>query len=342
MVDRPIRILVVSDAWHPQVNGVVQTLSMVAGELSGLGHVVEVIGPDRFRTVAMPTYRSIRVALLPARRLARVVEAFRPDALHVGTEGPLGLAARRWAIRRSLAFTTSFHTRFPEYLQARLGAPTGLAYAWLRRFHNAGSATMVATPSLQRELGGRGFRNVRAWTRGVDLARFHPSPVAAPARPRPVFLYVGRLAIEKNLEAFLSLDLPGTKVVIGDGPQREALARACPGAQFLGERHGEALAEAYAGADVFVFPSLTDTFGLVLLESLASGTPIAAHPVTGPADILDGAAPGVGALDTDLRAAALRALSGDRAACRRHAERFSWRACAEAFLANLVVVGKPG
>ena len=343
----PMRILIVSDAWHPQVNGVVQTLSMVASELSLLGHQVEVIGPNRFRTVAMPSYASIRLALMPGQRLAPMIEAFAPDALHVATEGPLGLAARRWAVRRRLAFTTSFHTRFPEYLHARTRAPTGLTYACLRWFHNAGSATMVATGSLQRELAGRGFENVRPWTRGVDLARFqpssppgHPVPDRVPdPAPGPVFLYVGRLAVEKNLGAFLSLDLPGTKVVVGDGPQRGALARAYPAARFLGELHGQALAQAYAAADVFVFPSLTDTFGLVLLESLASGTPIAAHPVTGPADILQGAAPGVGALDHDLRAAALRALSGDRAACRRHAERFSWQACAEAFLANLVVVG---
>jgi len=335
-----MRILIVSDAWHPQVNGVVRTLTMVAAEATALGHVVEVIGPDRFRTVALPTYTSIRVALAPGRRLAAMIDAFRPDALHVATEGPLGQAARRWALRRGVAFTTSFHTRFPEYLQARTGTPVALTYAWLRRFHNAGSAMMVATGSLRRELAGRGFRNVRAWTRGVDLERFKPVPVAMPY-PRPVFLYVGRVAVEKNLGAFLSLDLPGTKLVVGDGPQRHALARGHPAAQFLGERHGAALAEAYAGADAFVFPSLTDTFGLVLLESLACGTPIAAHPVTGPADILEGAPPGVGALDHDLRAAAMRALAGDRAACRAHAERFSWRACADAFLANLVMVG-PG
>lgn len=334
-----MRILIVSDAWHPQVNGVVRTMSMVADELAMIGHQVEVIGPDRFRTVAMPGYASIRLALTPGWRLTAMIEAFRPDALHVATEGPLGLAARRWAVRRRLAFTTSFHTRFPEYLHARTRAPTSLTYGCLRWFHNAGSATMVATGSLQRELSHRGFEKVRPWTRGVDLTRFQPSSPAGDPKPRPVFLYVGRIAVEKNLGAFLSLDLPGIKVVVGDGPQRHALARCYPQARFLGELHGDALAQAYTAADVFVFPSLTDTFGLVLLESLASGTPIAAYPVTGPADILEGAAPGVGALDQDLRAAALRALSGDRAACRRHAERFSWRACAETFLANLVVVG---
>ena len=336
-----MRILIISDAWHPQVNGVVRTLSMVAAELAAQGHIVEVIGPNRFRTVALPTYPSIRVALAPGRRLSAMIDAFRPDALHVATEGPLGYAARRWAQRRDMAFTTSFHTRFPEYLHARTRLPVALTYAWLRWFHNAGSAMMVATASLRRELAGRGFRNVRAWTRGVDLARFRPGLPAEMPYPRPVFLYVGRVAVEKNLGAFLSLDLPGSKLVVGDGPQRDALARDHPAAYFVGERHGTALAETYAGADVFVFPSLTDTFGLVLLESLASGTPIAAHPVTGPIDILEGAPSGVGALDYDLRAAAMRALAGNRAACRAHAERFSWRACADAFLVNLVMLG-PG
>lgn len=335
-----MRILIISDAWHPQVNGVVRTLSMVAAELTTMGHQVEVIGPDRFRTVALPSYPSIRVAVAPGRRMGAMIEAFRPDALHIATEGPLGHAARRWALRRGVAFTTSFHTRFPEYLHARLRLPPALAYAWLRRFHNAGVATMVATHSLRRELTARGFRRVSAWTRGVDLVRFRPGspdPADSTACSRPIFLYVGRVAVEKNLPAFLSLDLPGTKLVVGDGPQRQALSQAYPATRFLGERHGAALARYYAEADVFVFPSLTDTFGLVLLESLASGTPIAAYPVTGPADVMAGAPPGVGALDHDLRAAALRALAtGNRAACRAHAERFSWRACADGFLANLV------
>ena len=331
-----LRILIVSDAWHPQVNGVVRTLMTVSDELRALGHTVEVIGPDRFRTVAMPSYASIRVALAPGRRLAALIDAFQPDALHVATEGPLGLAARRWAVRRRRAFTTAFHTRFPEYLHARVRLPLALSYAWLRWFHNRGAGMMVATGSLRRELSGRGFSTVRPWTRGVDLTRFRPA-AAALEWPRPVFLYVGRIAVEKNIAAFLALDLPGTKVVVGDGPQRAELESAYPQAVFLGERQGDALAALYAGADVFVFPSLTDTFGLVLLESLASGTPIAAHPVTGPVDVLEGAAPGVGALDHDLRAAALRALGGDRGACRAHAERFSWRSCAEGFLANLVV-----
>lgn len=339
-----MRVLIVSDAWHPQVNGVVRTLSAVTTELTAMGHQAEVIGPDRFRTVALLTYPSIRLALMPRRHLGALIEAVRPDALHIATEGPLGHAARGWALRGGVAFTTSFHTRFPEYLHARTRLPPAWAYAWLRRFHNAGAGTMVAAGSLRRELAARGFRRVRAWTRGIDLARFRPGlpPDAegGAVHPRPVFLYVGRVAVEKNLPAFLSLDLPGTKLVVGDGPQRRALAQAFPDVRFVGERHGAALARSYAEADVFVFPSLTDTFGLVLLESLASGVPVAAYPVTGPADVLEGAPPGVGALDPDLRAAALRALAtGNRAACRAHAERFSWRACADGFLTNLVRAG---
>ncbi len=330
-----MRVLIVSDAWHPQVNGVVRTLHMLAQELAALGHVVEVIGPDRFRTFSMPSYPSIRLAIAPSRRLAPMLDAFHPDALHLATEGPLGWAARRWALRRGRPFTTSFHTRFPEYLHARARIPVALGYAWLRWFHGRAAGTMVAAGSMRRELAGRGFRNLLPWSRGVDLTGFRPGAPEAWPYPRPIFLSVGRLAVEKNLDEFLSLDLPGTKVVVGDGPQLAALQAAYPAARFVGERHGASLAQAYAGADAFVFPSLTDTFGLVLLESLACGTPIAAHDVTGPADILAGARPGVGSLDADLRAAALRALSGDRAACRAHAERFSWRACAEAFLANL-------
>lgn len=330
-----MRILIISDAWHPQVNGVVVTLRMLTRELQSLGHVVEVIGPDRFRTVSMPGYRSIRLAVAPSRRLAPMIEAFAPDAVHIATEGPLGWAARRWALGAGASFTTSFHTRFPEYLHARALVPLSLSYALLRGFHGRAHGTMVATGSLRRELAGRGFCNLRPWSRGVDLQRFQPGEPEPWPWPRPIFLYVGRLAVEKSVARFLALDLPGTKVVVGDGPQRAALEAAYPDAKFVGERHEAALTKAYAGADVFVFPSATDTFGLVLLESLACGTPIAAFPVTGPADILANAEPGVGALDPDLRQAALRALEGDRSACRAHAKRFSWRACAELFCSNL-------
>ncbi len=330
-----MRILIISDAWHPQVNGVVVTLDMLVQELRMLGHIVDVIGPDRFRTVAMPSYRSIKIAVAPSARLVPMIEAFQPEALHIATEGPLGWAARRWAIRSGRSFTSSFHTRFPEYLHARARVPLSLSYAFLRGFHGRAQGTMVATGSLRRELTGRGFRNLLPWSRGVDLRQFTPDDREDWEWPRPIFLYVGRVAVEKNIEQFLALDLPGTKVVVGEGPQRAALEAAYPAAKFLGQRRGAALTRAYAGADVFVFPSRTDTFGLVLLESLACGTPIAAMPVTGPADVLAGAAPGVGQLDSDLRAAALRALDADRGACRAHAERYSWRACAEMFFDNL-------
>lgn len=330
------RILIVTDAWQPQVNGVVRTLMTLAGELRAMAHVVEVIGPDRFRTVPCPTYPDISLSLLPRRRLVRMIEAFAPDALHIATEGPLGLAARSWAKRNGFAFTTAFHTRFAEYVKARTGLPVRPIYAWMRRFHRAGDGTMVATASLREELTARGFSNIRAWSRGVDLSVFKPEPREDWDLPRPVFLYVGRVAVEKNIGAFLDLDLPGSKVVVGGGPQLATLQRAYPAVTFTGPRFGEALARSYASADVFVFPSMTDTFGLVILEALACGTPVAAFPVTGPKDVLADADGVIGAVDTDLRAAALRALEGDRAACRSHAERYSWRACAEMFLSHLV------
>jgi len=330
------RILIVSDAWHPQVNGVVRTLSTVCSELTEMGHVVEVVGPERFHTLPCPSYPEIRLAILPGRRLGRIIARFRPDHLHIATEGPLGHAARAWALRNGLRFTTAFHTRFAEYLQARTLIPTRLTYAWLRRFHRAAEGTMVATPSLCRELEARGFHNIRAWSRGVDLTQFTPEPHEDFGLPRPVFLYVGRISVEKNIGAFLDLDLPGSKVIVGDGPQLTALRRRYPDAHFLGALFGAALARAYAGADVFVFPSRTDTFGLVLLEALACGTPVAAYPVTGPLDVLTN--PSVGAIDTDLRVAALRAVGANREACRAHAERFSWRASAEAFLLHLETI----
>jgi glycosyltransferase involved in cell wall biosynthesis len=345
----PARILIISDAWEPQVNGVVRTLATTAGELRALGHTVEVIGPDRFRTIPLPTYPDIRLSMFPRRKLSRLIESFEPDALHIATEGPLGLSARAWALKRGCAFTTAFHTRFPEYLQARIGLPPQLMYRWLRWFHSAGQGVMVATASLRTELEGRGFKRIRTWSRGVDLDQFRTTLREMPDPelddlPRPLFLYVGRVAVEKNIRAFLDLDLPGSKAVVGGGPQLDELKRDYPAVRFTGPRHGEPLARAYAHGDVFMFPSLTDTFGLVILEALACGTPVAAYPVTGPKDVLanpDGSnvpIP-VGALHTDLRTAAVAALNADRIACREHAERFSWRACAETFLSHLVPLG---
>jgi glycosyltransferase involved in cell wall biosynthesis len=341
MTNWPQRVAIVSDAWHPQVNGVVRSLGQVVEELSAQGIEVAVFGPDRFRTLPCPGYPEIRLAIAPGRDLARMLRAFGPDALHIATEGPLGLAARRWARRQGYAFTTSFHTRFPEYLAARLPLPRAfterLVYRLIRRFHGAGAAVMAATPSLIRELRQRGFGNVCHWGRGVDTASFRPdlrqdeSDLA-----RPIFLYAGRLAVEKNVEAFLTLDLPGSKLVVGDGPDRANLQRRFPTARFTGLLRGEALARAYASADVFVFPSRTDTFGLVMLEALACGTPVAAFPVAGPCDVLGGAMPPVGGLDEDLRSAALAALNIDRKHCRRFAEGFSWKAASAMFVRNLV------
>jgi glycosyltransferase involved in cell wall biosynthesis len=333
----PDRILIATDAWQPQVNGVVRTLATVADELRAMGATVEVVGPDRFRTVPMPTYPDIRLSLRPRRKLARIIHDFAPDSLHVATEGPIGMSARSLARQHGWHFTTSFHTRFPEYVRARTWIPTAWSYAWMRRFHGSGSGMMVATASLRTELAGRGFSMLRVWNRGVDLSLFRPEPRNAwEGLARPVFLYVGRVAVEKNIGAFLELDLPGSKVVVGDGPQRAALEREFPNVHFTGARFGADLTACYAGADVFVFPSRTDTFGLVLLEALACGTPVAAYPVTGPLDVLHGAQGNIGAMNEDLRTAALAALQGDRAACRAHAERFSWRACAEMFRSHLV------
>ncbi len=335
-----MKIALVTDAWFPQVNGVVRTLSRVQQELEAMGHAMAVIAPPAFRTLPCPTYPEIRLALLQGGKVGRLLAASGAEAIHIATEGPLGLAARRWCLRRSLPFTTSYHTRFPEYVSARAPVPTAWGYRVMRWFHRPSSGVMVATQSLRDELAGRGFANIRPWTRGVDLELFRPRPPAeAPFDlPRPVFLYVGRVAVEKNIEAFLALDLPGSKLVVGGGPQLEQLWKRFPQAHFVGPKQGEELARHYAAADVFVFPSLTDTFGLVVLEALASGLPVAAYPVTGPKDILAGS--GAGALDQDLRRAALAALALDRGRARPHAERFSWRATAELFLSNLAPFGE--
>jgi glycosyltransferase involved in cell wall biosynthesis len=285
----------------------------------------------------MPSYPEIRLALAPGRRLRKLVDEYQPTAIHIATEGPLGYAMRALCLKRRWPFTTSFHTKFPDYLHARTGIPRTWSWALLRRFHESGNGTFAATPSLRAELAERGFTKVRPWTRGVDLEQFQLEPREAwPGLARPVFLYAGRVAVEKNIEAFLALDLPGSKVVVGDGPQRDSLARRFPRAHFAGWRQGAALAQAYAGSDVFVFPSKTDTFGLVILEAMACGVPVAAYPVTGPLDVIPGS--GAGVLDTDLGAAARAALDCDRAACRAHAERYSWEACAASFRRQLVPI----
>jgi len=327
-----MRILVATDAWHPQVNGVVRTLTMMAEAAKTLGVDVSFLTPQSFRTFAMPSYPDVRVALPYQAKIARLIADARPDSIHIATEGPIGLLVRRYCRQHALPFTTSFHTRFPEYISARLPIPESWIWAALRAFHGPSQAVMAATPALATELRMRGFRNVVLWPRGVDARQFHPRP-ADLGLPRPIFLCVGRVAVEKNLEAFLDLDLPGTKVIVGDGPARAGLARNYPQAVFLGARQGEALAEAYAAADVFVFPSKTDTFGLVLLEALASGLPVAAFPVTGPRDVI-GAAP-VGALNDDLRAACLSALTISSQACLEFAAKHTWEGSARAFVENI-------
>jgi len=334
-----MRILIATDAWRPQVNGVVRTLTSLARAAATLGAEIEFLSPDGFPSMQVPTYPGLRIALPNRGEIARRIEAARPEAIHIATEGPIGWRARAYCLRHKLPFTTSYTTRFPEYIAVRTGIPVSWGYAVVRRFHNAGAMTMVATNSLRAELKGRGFARLGAWTRGVDTRLFNPDTPAMLDYPRPIFAVAGRVAVEKNLEAFLSLDLPGTKIVIGDGPQRAELERRFPSAKFLGEKTGKDLTDHIAAADVFVFPSLTDTFGVVQLEALACGTPVAAFPVTGPLDVI-GDHP-IGALDHDLRAACLRALTMSRETCRTFALERSWESCARQFLGNLSVF-KPG
>jgi 1,2-diacylglycerol 3-alpha-glucosyltransferase/glucuronosyltransferase len=330
-----MRILVATDAWHPQINGVVRTLAMTAKAASSLGADTTFLTPQSFRTVAMPSYPDLRLALPYRAKIARLIDEARPDSIHIATEGPIGLLVRQYCRRHRVPFTTGFHTRFPEYVSARL--PVRKSWIWnvLRRFHHGSRAVMAATPALADELRARGFRNVVLWPRGVDTSLFHPR-TADLGLPRPVFLCVGRVAVEKNLEAFLDLELPGTKVIVGDGPARANLARKYPQAVFLGAKQGEELAAIYASADVFVFPSKTDTFGLVLLEALASGVPVAAFPVAGPRDVL-GSAP-VGVLQEDLRLACLAALRISPRDCLEFASRHTWEASARAFIEHMAVI----
>ncbi|MGV7032107.1 glycosyltransferase family 4 protein [Methylobacterium symbioticum] len=332
-----MRLLIATDAWHPQVNGVVRSLQHMVDAGRALGCEPVLLTPSDFRSMPMPGYPEIRLAYATRARVARRWDGLAPSHVHIATEGTVGYAVRRHCLATGRPFTTSYHTRFPEYLAARAPVPESWSYAWLRRFHGAARGTMVSTASLEQDLRARGFRNLMRWTRGVDTALFHPdagpAPVALAGLPRPHFLFVGRLAVEKNVEAFLKLDLPGSKVVVGDGPDRARLAALAPEACFLGTRTGSELAALYAAADVFVFPSLTDTFGIVLLEALACGTPVAAYPVTGPLDVIGQT--GAGVLDTDLREAALAALAVPRAAARSEALRYSWAESARQFYANI-------
>ena len=334
-----MRIVLATDAWSPQTNGVVTTIKATADTLTQLGHTVRVLSPQNLASIPCPSYPEIRLAINPGAHVARELKAFRPHAIHIATEGTLGLAVRRYCRQRGVPFTTSYHTRYPEYVAARWPIPVAVSYAWLRRFHGAARRTFVSSGTLERELSAQGFARLHLWRRGVDLRRFRPREGSHPELvhlPRPVMAYVGRLAVEKNLDAFLGLDLPGTKLVIGDGPERAALAARYPGACFTGYRHGDELAAILAGSDVLVFPSRTDTFGLTMIEALACGVPVAAFPVPGPVDVIE---PGVtGVLHANLAIAISGALRLDRRACVERAAAFSWDSATGQFLAGLAPI----
>jgi len=341
-----VKIVIATDAWHPQINGVVRSLSMTVDCLRRMGHTVKVIEPGCFRTVPCPTYPEIRLSLGCSRAVARILDRERPDSIHISTEGPVGWAARAWCLRRGRNFTTAFHTRFPDYVSIRTGIPAEWIWKVMRRFHGAAERTFTATATLAEELHAHGLERTHHWPRGVDLDQFNPQVEPHPALqdlPRPILLNVGRVAPEKNIAAFLDLKVPGTKVVVGGGPAFDKLKAAYPGVIFLGSKQGSELASTYAAADVFVFPSRTDTFGLVNIEALACGLPVAAYPVAGPIDIIGfdgrgmhGGDKPIGALDEDLAEAVRRALSVDRAAAAEEAQLYSWQRCTERFLAGLV------
>lgn len=331
-----MRIAIVTDAWQPQVNGVVRTLTAVKRELEAAGHQVLVLSPDRFATLPCPSYPEIRLALTRGSSVGRMIRAFGAEAIHIATEGPLGLAARRWCLRTGARFTTAYHTQFPDYVAARTGMSPDWVWRYIRWFHRPAAAILTSTPSLDALLRAQGLPQLRRWGRGVDAGIFcasGPIDPAVRALPGPVQLYVGRIAVEKNVEAFLASTRPGSKVVVGDGPARAALAARYPDAHFLGPRFGAALASVYRAADVFVFPSLTDTFGLVMIEALACGTPVAALPAPGPVDVLTAQ---VGAIDADIDSGITAALRCDRHACAAYATRFSWAVSAAQFLDSLV------
>ena len=328
-----MKIMIVTDAWEPQVNGVVRTLKQTMHELKKMGYVIEMITPLEFKTIPCPTYPDISLSLFPGRKVRQKMESFSPDAIHIATEGPLGIAARAYAIKNRLPFTTAYHTRFPEYVKARTGIPLALTYKFLRWFHDPSLAVMAPTDVVVKDLESYGFTNVVLWTRGVDLEVFKMQESKELDTSHPIFLYVGRVAVEKNIEAFLELKLPGSKWVVGDGPALAGLKAKYPEVNYLGVLQQEKLAKVYAAADVFVFPSKTDTFGLVLLEAMACGLPVAAYPVTGPIDVIGDSK--AGAMNNDLREACLEALTIPREVARAHAEKFSWQAASEQFANHL-------
>lgn len=330
------RITIISDAWHPQINGVVRSIDETNRALTEIGHQIIMITPLEFHAFPCPTYPEIRLSLVSPWKIAKLIKASQPDYIHIATEGPIGLMARRWCRKNERAFSTSYHTRFPEYVAARFPVPLTALYAFMRWFHNGGNSCMVATGSLEQELSAKGFRNLRRWSRGINLERFYPREKTPKpfGMQRPMFISIGRVAPEKNLEDFLRLDLPGSKVVVGDGPSRAELQAKYPNVHFTGTLQGDELAKAYSEADVFVFPSKTDTFGNVILEALACGVPVAAYPVTGPIDIL-GNHEKAGALRHDLRQAALSALECDAEAAIALAQSYTWDNASKQFFSAL-------
>jgi glycosyltransferase involved in cell wall biosynthesis len=342
-----VKIVLATDAWHPQVNGVVRSLAMTVECLRRDGHEVVVVEPGRFWTIPCPTYGEIRLALGCGRAVARFLDETQPDRIHISTEGPIGWAVRNWCLKRGRHFTTAFHTRFPDYVSIRTGIPADWIWKVMRRFHGAAERTFTATPTLAAELQAHGLQHTHHWPRGVDLSQFNPAVAPHPAMaslPRPILLNVGRVAVEKNIEAFLDLDVPGSKVMVGNGPAFDKLRARYPDVLFLGSKHGAELASTYAAADVFIFPSRTDTFGLVNIEALACGLPVAGYPVPGPIDIVGldghgvhGGKRAIGALDEDLSRAVEQALRADRTAAAEEALNYSWEACADRFIAGLAV-----
>jgi len=330
-----MRVLVATDAWRPQINGVVRSLERMIQAAPDFGVTAQALTPEGFHQIGLPSYPDIRLALATRRSLAARIEAFAPDHIHIATEGPIGWLTRAVCLAQKRPFTTSYHTRFPQYIAARWPIPESWSYGLLRRFHGPAAAVMVSTATVEEELRQHGFEKLVRWGRGVNLSLFHPRPQIEKLLdlPRPIFLSVGRVAVEKNLDAFLSLRLPGSKVVVGDGPARADLQRAFPDVLFLGVKEGEELAAVYAASDVFVFPSLTDTFGIVLLEAAASGLPVAAFPVQGPRDVFAGS--GAAVLDEDLRSAALQALRVPREVCLELAQRHSWTSSAAQFYGHI-------
>lgn len=324
-----MKIVIVTDAWEPQVNGVVRTLKQTSTHLVEMGHAVFLLTPEDHYTIPFPSYPSIPLALFPGRKIARDLTSINADAVHIATEGPLGMAARRWCIKNKVQFTTSYHTQFPEYVRLRLPIPLSWTYAWFRCFHNKAVHTLVPTESQKHRLQSHGFNNVHVWGRGVDTSIFKPDNPQQIDLPKPITLNMGRVAIEKNIEAFLSLALPGSKVVVGDGPDLDMLRKKYPEVLFTGAKFGDELSSWVTAADVFVFPSKTDTFGLVLLEALACGVPVAAYPVTGPKDVIEHGQ--VGYLDEDLKTAVINALQLNKQDCIDFATQRSWQACTQVF-----------